>query len=137
MTETAVADEPEPERDWEGEFYKILATIEKADMSRLMMDLKKDTFDASNGPSIGRTADDHVGMMLVLTDGTGKMLLDAWMAWHDHKCDAALTALMGWLVHQMMLLELFAPAFPQSVKDTEFFDHGTAQHEGPEYEDGT
>lgn len=135
MTETAVATpDPEPERDWEGDFYKQMATVPSTEMTRLMMDLRKDTFDASIGPSIGRTADDNVGMLLVFTDGTGKMLLDAWMSWHDHKCEAALAAMMGWLVHQMMLLEMFAPAFPQAVRDAEFFTHEGHEHEGPEYE---
>lgn len=123
MTDTAVATADEP--DWEGEFYKQMATIPHTEMERLMMDLRKDTFDASIGPSIGRTAEGHIGIMLVTTDVVGKTLLDAWMAYHDHECPEALKALMTWLVHQMALLEMFAPAFPQSVKDWDAFPgHG-------------
>lgn len=123
------------ETDWEGNFYKAMALIPKADIGRMVSNVKKDTFDASIGPSIGYNSDGDIALMLVFTESTGKMLLEAWDALADHSCHAAELALMGWVVHQMILLELFSPSFTADGETEPYFVHNTKRPcEGPEYE---
>lgn len=129
VTETA------DEIDYEGEFYKILATIPKQEMVGMMSDLKKDTFDASRGPQIGWTADGNVAILTVFTEGTGKMVMDAFKAFMDHECPAANDALVNWTMHQAMLLEMFSHQFSPEIAAQTFFKHEGKTHQGPEYDD--
>lgn len=113
--------------DDESDFYKILATWEQDEVKDMLSEIKKDTFDGSQGPQVGLTSDGHVAMLLVMTPATAKMVLDAWTEYTDHDCEPARVALMGYLLHQAMLLGMVLPALGDDVQDMDFFTHTDGQ----------
>ena len=112
-------------RDWEAEFYQVMAGIEP-DAKAMMLRIRKDTFDASKGPSIGITAAGDVGLMTVMSQPTAMLLMEAWEAYGEHGCESARQALMGFLMQQILLMNMLAPRLDESTKGMTFFEHGPA-----------
>lgn len=109
--------------DYEAAFYGIAAA--NTDVTQAGVDTRRDLFDAREGQQVGITSDGLVGMMLVLTPASAKMLVEAFDGYVEHACEAGHDMLMSIAMIQNTLLSglLDIPQFPADVRDTTYFRH--------------
>lgn len=109
--------------DVEATFYRLLGTFQD-DHAKMLQDIKKDTFDASLGQQVGITSDGNVGILMVVNQPTAKMVLDAMHGVMDHKCEAGMETVIGYMLYTASLLQGLLPQLDCEVQQTQFFKHG-------------
>lgn len=118
-------------RDYEGEFYTILARSWNSDEHPTTEVVRQDFFDARNGVQSGFTADGIPVVLLTLTPEGVKMVTEAVRYWQDHQCQAG--AEVGlYLAH--VIAEVATPLLEHlpGLKHYEPFDHSSGHSSSAE-----
>lgn len=110
--------------DDEGEFYRIMASTQD-DFRAAAIRVQKDFFDASEGSQVGITANGDIALVMVMSQSGVKMMLEAWDAFMDHKCDAGEDTIMGLAYATWVLMQQIEPHLDEDVRNLKFFPpHG-------------
>ena len=114
------------DEDVEAAFYRLLAMMQD-DAAKMLLDIRKDTFDASSGMQIGITSDGNVAILLVVNPHTTKMVHDAFEGVVDHNCKAGSDTIFGFHMYTHALIKSIIPRLPCAIQETKFFTHGDTE----------